>query len=120
MPLILVSVQEAAKSDAGRQGPESSLEEGILLAACGANEMLPQNPDLPADVFTSCLTTPIKVLSLAAHIKPYVIPCNNISEIMRSSMNRLCVFVGNCARHFCLEAHEDTSCTDAEISWGIV
>lgn len=57
------SVQEAAKSDAGRQGPDSSLEEGILLAACGANEMLPQNPDLPADVFTSCLTTPIKVHS---------------------------------------------------------
>lgn len=33
----------------------------ILLAACGENELLPQNPDFPADVFTSCLTTPIKV-----------------------------------------------------------
>ena len=58
---VFLTVQEAAKSDADGRGPESSSEEGILLAACGANEMLPQNPDLPADVFTSCLTTPIKV-----------------------------------------------------------
>eukprot|EP01119_Soliformovum_irregulare_P010419 TRINITY_DN2556_c3_g1_i2.p1 TRINITY_DN2556_c3_g1~~TRINITY_DN2556_c3_g1_i2.p1 ORF type:complete len:316 (-),score=59.46 TRINITY_DN2556_c3_g1_i2:120-1067(-) len=31
----------------------------ILLGASGFNEVLPMNPDLPADVFTSCLTTPI-------------------------------------------------------------
>ncbi|GFR43035.1 hypothetical protein Agub_g4039, partial [Astrephomene gubernaculifera] len=37
------------------------LKEIIVLAACGAGEQLPQNPDLPADVFTACLTTPIKV-----------------------------------------------------------
>ena len=33
----------------------------ILLAACGAHETLPSSPALPADVFTACLTTPIKV-----------------------------------------------------------
>ena len=33
----------------------------ILLAACSANEALPTNPDLPADLFTACLTTPIKM-----------------------------------------------------------
>lgn len=33
----------------------------IQLAACGASQVLPMNPDLPADLFTSCLTTPIKV-----------------------------------------------------------
>ncbi|XP_065322329.1 regulatory-associated protein of mTOR-like isoform X2 [Gordionus sp. m RMFG-2023] len=33
----------------------------ILLAACRANENLSLNPDIPADVFTSCLTTPIKM-----------------------------------------------------------
>jgi regulator-associated protein of mTOR len=32
----------------------------IQLAACGAKEMLPMNPELPADLFTCCLTTPIK------------------------------------------------------------
>jgi len=31
----------------------------IHLAACRADENLPMNPDLPADLFTSCLTTPI-------------------------------------------------------------
>lgn len=36
------------------------LENSIQLAACGAKEMLPMNPDLPADLFTACLTTPIK------------------------------------------------------------
>ncbi|KAI1004732.1 Target of rapamycin complex 1 subunit [Podosphaera aphanis] len=33
----------------------------IHLAACGAKENLPTNPLLPADVFTSCLTTPIEM-----------------------------------------------------------
>ncbi|KAL3274395.1 hypothetical protein HHI36_015788 [Cryptolaemus montrouzieri] len=33
----------------------------IQLAACAANQVLPMNPDLPADLFTACLTTPIKV-----------------------------------------------------------
>lgn len=32
----------------------------IQLAACAANQILPMNPQLPADLFTSCLTTPIK------------------------------------------------------------
>lgn len=41
---------------------EDPMRECILLAACGAGELLPQNPELPADVFTACLTTPIKVL----------------------------------------------------------
>ncbi len=31
----------------------------IQLAACAANEQLPSCPELPADVFTSCLTSPI-------------------------------------------------------------
>ncbi|KAJ5523130.1 hypothetical protein N7513_012674 [Penicillium frequentans] len=33
----------------------------ILLAACQKNESLPTNPDLPADLFTCCLTTPIEI-----------------------------------------------------------
>lgn len=32
----------------------------IQLAACEASELLPMMPDLPADLFTACLTTPIK------------------------------------------------------------
>jgi regulatory associated protein of mTOR len=36
------------------------LEQLILLSACSKNENLPQNSNYPADLFTSCLTTPIK------------------------------------------------------------
>ncbi|KAJ2716338.1 Target of rapamycin complex 1 subunit kog1 [Coemansia spiralis] len=34
--------------------------EDIHFAACGVDEVLPTNPELPADLFTSCLTTPVK------------------------------------------------------------
>ncbi|XP_066914633.1 regulatory-associated protein of mTOR-like [Clytia hemisphaerica] len=33
----------------------------LQMAACGTNELLPMVPDLPADLFTACLTTPMKV-----------------------------------------------------------
>ncbi|CAH1433485.1 unnamed protein product [Lactuca virosa] len=39
----------------------TSPRECILLAACEAHETLPQSHEFPADVFTSCLTTPIKI-----------------------------------------------------------
>ena len=38
-----------------------SYSDNILLAACGRLETLPTNPDLPADLFTSCLTTPVTI-----------------------------------------------------------
>ncbi|PAA49843.1 hypothetical protein BOX15_Mlig010836g3, partial [Macrostomum lignano] len=41
-------------------GSEVSMENSILLCSCGVDEFLPMNPDLPADLFTACLTTPIK------------------------------------------------------------
>ena len=37
-----------------------SFKNCIQLAACSADQILPMNPDLPADLFTSCLTTPVK------------------------------------------------------------
>nr|XP_053641674.1 regulatory-associated protein of mTOR-like isoform X1 [Cherax quadricarinatus] len=41
--------------------PPPSFRQCIQLGACGAKEILPMNPDLPADVFTACLTTPINM-----------------------------------------------------------
>ncbi|XP_019254811.1 PREDICTED: regulatory-associated protein of TOR 1-like isoform X4 [Nicotiana attenuata] len=38
-----------------------STRDCILLAACEEHETLPQSAEFPADVFTSCLTTPIKM-----------------------------------------------------------
>ncbi|KAF8394845.1 hypothetical protein HHK36_018782 [Tetracentron sinense] len=39
----------------------SSIKDCIVLAACEAHETLPQSAEFPADVFTSCLTTPIEM-----------------------------------------------------------
>ena len=33
----------------------------IILGACDAASQLPTNPDLPADIFTCCLTTPLRM-----------------------------------------------------------
>ena len=41
--------------------PPSSMRNCIQLAACSATQLLPMNPELPADLFTACLTTPIKM-----------------------------------------------------------
>ena len=55
--------QEAIRRDTQRLQPQPQStprwEDCIHLAACHENETLPTNPDLPADIFTSCLTTPI-------------------------------------------------------------
>lgn len=37
-----------------------NFENCLLLAACDKDEVLSLHPDLPADLFTSCLTTPLK------------------------------------------------------------
>lgn len=36
------------------------IRDSIHLAACGRSELLPIDPNLPLDLFTACLTTPIK------------------------------------------------------------
>ncbi|KDR78409.1 hypothetical protein GALMADRAFT_245577 [Galerina marginata CBS 339.88] len=52
----------------------------LQLAACGANETLPSCPELPADVFTSCLTSPIDI-ALRYFIMNHHLP-NNITHDM--------------------------------------
>ena len=52
----------------------------VQLAACGANEHLPSCPELPADVFTSCLTSPIDI-ALRYFIMNHQLP-NNVTADM--------------------------------------
>lgn len=47
----------------------------IQLGACAMKETLPTNPDLPADLFTSCLTTPIE-MSLRFFVMQNPLPSN--------------------------------------------
>ncbi|KAK3069909.1 Target of rapamycin complex 1 subunit kog1, partial [Teratosphaeriaceae sp. CCFEE 6253] len=53
--------EDALRRDPNKlqQQPSIKWDDCIHLAACRDNETLPTNPDLPADIFTSCLTTPI-------------------------------------------------------------
>jgi len=45
----------------GPQLPNVPFRDTIQLGACLAHEQLPMNPDLPADLFTCCLTSPIEI-----------------------------------------------------------
>ena len=63
---IIKGFLECAEKHKNQEGQNRSHHHGstpwddsIHLAACRVNEVLPTNPDLPADIFTSCLTTPI-------------------------------------------------------------
>lgn len=47
--------------DTSAPSPTSAYIDCIQLAACRSNELLPMDPDLPADLFTSCLTCPIDI-----------------------------------------------------------
>ncbi|XP_071450687.1 regulatory-associated protein of mTOR-like [Hetaerina americana] len=53
--------EQLASQNRGTITPPPSFKNCIQLAACAASQILPMNPDLPADIFTACLTTPIKI-----------------------------------------------------------
>lgn len=58
--------------------------ESIQLAACLAHEQLPMFPELPADLFTSCLTSPID-MALRYHLisqpTPFLVTTSMITRI---------------------------------------
>ncbi|PRP73403.1 regulatory-associated protein of mTOR-like [Planoprotostelium fungivorum] len=62
---FLTFAEQREKDAAASQGKVSSesapMKDFILLASCGAEDLLPMSPELPADVFTACLLTPIKM-----------------------------------------------------------
>jgi regulator-associated protein of mTOR len=61
---IFAEKHEKENIDAKKRDPNALVQnygDCILLAACEKKEMLPTNPDLPADLFTCCLTTPIEI-----------------------------------------------------------
>lgn len=55
------SVNELDGAAPGASMPAPNFNECIQLAACQKDQILPMNQELPADLFTSCLTTPIQV-----------------------------------------------------------
>ncbi|KIW01014.1 uncharacterized protein PV09_07531 [Verruconis gallopava] len=62
--LKCVKKHKAEDEETLRQQPNAEItdySDCVHLAACRDKENLPTNPALPADVFTSCLTTPIEM-----------------------------------------------------------
>ncbi|KAG1338104.1 regulatory-associated protein of TOR 1 [Cocos nucifera] len=59
--MIVSAFMERIEWTSSSSGASASSKDCILLAACEAHETLPQSAEFPADVFTSCLTTPIKM-----------------------------------------------------------
>ncbi|KAL2509930.1 Regulatory-associated protein of TOR 1 [Forsythia ovata] len=57
--MIVNAFMELQDCTISTSGP--STRDCILLAACEAHECLPQSVEFPADMFTSCLMTPIKM-----------------------------------------------------------
>ncbi|KXN84995.1 WD repeat-containing protein mip1 [Leucoagaricus sp. SymC.cos] len=55
--------------------------DSLQLAACGPNEQLPSCPELPADVFTACLTSPIDI-ALRYFIMNNVLPNGNSIDMV--------------------------------------
>jgi len=65
-----IEKHETENAEARDRDPTAQLQmygNNLQLAACGKNEQLPTNPDLPADLFTCCLSTPIEI-SLRYHV----------------------------------------------------
>jgi regulator-associated protein of mTOR len=59
-----VEKHEKENVEAKKRDPNAIVQnygDCIILAACQKAESLPTNPDLPADLFTCCLTTPIEI-----------------------------------------------------------
>ncbi|KAI4162767.1 MAG: hypothetical protein LQ342_003654 [Letrouitia transgressa] len=65
-----IQKHEAENEAQKKKNPDAQLQfygDNTLLAACDRKEELPTNPDLPADMFTCCLTTPVEI-SLRHHV----------------------------------------------------
>ena len=61
---VYIEKHEKENAEIKKKDPNAvvqSYADCIQLAACGRTETLPTNPDLPADLFTCCLTTPIDI-----------------------------------------------------------
>ena len=99
--------------DASRRQESDADRDCVVLAACGPNEKLPVDPKLPADLFTSCLTTPIRTAlfcyasrSLVTGVTPEMI------DRMPGSMDDRNTPLGDLARIF-------TTVSDT-IAWNVL
>ena len=54
----------------------------LVFASCGKHETLPTNAGLPADLFTSCMTTPVQTaLRVYVHQYPWILPPSAVDVV---------------------------------------
>ena len=76
--------ESQAKMRESSDEPMPSYEDNLQLAACRNDEFLPTAPELPADLFTSCLTTPIEI-SLRFYMLRNQLPTNlTLMDVFRT------------------------------------
>jgi len=63
------------------KGVEWDPTDFVLISACAADETLPMNPKLPADILTSCLTDPLKMSLKWFCLQPMIVK-NVTSEMI--------------------------------------
>ncbi|PFH49822.1 hypothetical protein AMATHDRAFT_178237 [Amanita thiersii Skay4041] len=73
--------QEAQMLHGGYPEGAQPMMSSLQLAACAAHEQLPSCPELPADVFTSCLTSPIDI-ALRYFIMNHQLPNNITADLV--------------------------------------
>ena len=56
--------KEEEEEEEEEEGYVLELDDALLLGACRADEVLPMDPKYPADIFTACLTTPVRMAAL--------------------------------------------------------
>lgn len=82
-----IEKHEAENAEAKQRDPNVQVPvytNNVQLAACGAKEMLPTNPNLPADLFTACLTSPI-FMSMKFHILENPLPSNvSLQDVLKT------------------------------------
>lgn len=82
-----VEKHEAENGEARLKDPNAPVQnysDNIILAACGKTETLPTNPDLPADLFTSCLTTPVTI-----SLRCFVLDCQLPLDITLKDLEKV-------------------------------
>lgn len=76
--------------DSSAPSPTSAYLDCIQLAACKSKELLPMSPDLPADLFTCCLTCPIDI-SIKWFIMQSPLKKNYYSLLPRNSVGNVVI-----------------------------
>lgn len=76
--------KEANLTRGGYADGQQPFMNSLQLAACASHEHLPSCPELPADLFTSCLTSPIDIALryfIMNHQLPYNITAEMVSQL---------------------------------------